>query len=758
MKALLVYPPITDPTSGYHSLCYLETYARKHGFEQIDIIDVNIESLLYTMRPDQFAKIKSHCAKRRAQLLAQPELNGLEQLELNLLWRSEGIEEMHVHNAIHIMRDQDRFFDYRQYRYAGEVLHRWLNILSLLAYPGQFPGFTLPVRHMFNLLSTSDMADHEVCDRIAAPFLDYVQNELIAQIVKEGYRVLGVNITYCAQLPFALSIARIVRKHCPEIKILFGGTEVADVWKYLNQKSDFFDIFDVADACVVGEGEQAFLTLLRGVETGFAFDAPIPNVLFHPKYGFGVGEPEIQYFPIVDLPTPDYQKLSWEKYLAPYSYVYYSPSRGCYWNKCTFCDYGLNFESPTSPWRQNPVDKIYEDLQAIAAQGHKYIYFSVDVLAPSLLLKLSEKIVSIPEAERLDIRWGAEIRLETYWSPERCQTLKQAGCTDISVGYESGNQRILDLINKGTKVEQIKETMQNFADAGIGVQMMGFTGFPTETFEDAMQSVDFLKNSRSNWTFGGLGEFTLTPGAIVAKEPERFQVEDVSANQNETIVRSLSFTVAGNSLSADETTKLENAKRGLSASDFNRPFVGGVDTGHTMFYHDRYGTNILRALRPYENGLADESDAVWVLNGRIAEDFGEYPVDSLLSEKQLSEWHREALSEKNGLTASILQERMQKFTREASQHAGARRQYFIRTDGMAYPFPQEMLDFLASFAEGRTVQACLAGRQESDHDSIRKLIAHSIRHHFLREAFVDGRSAHHSSAMNGVVEGVLYHA
>ena len=82
----------------------------------------------------------------------------------------------------------------------------------------------------------------------------------------------------------------------------------------------------------------------------------------------------------------------------------------------------------------------------------------------------------------------------------------------VSVGFESGNQRILNLIDKGTTPAQVKQTIEAMHAADIGVQMLGFTGFPTETFEEARDSIDFLVDNRELWTFGGLGDFVLTLG------------------------------------------------------------------------------------------------------------------------------------------------------------------------------------------------------------------------------------------------------
>jgi anaerobic magnesium-protoporphyrin IX monomethyl ester cyclase len=198
-------------------------------------------------------------------------------------------------------------------------------------------------------------------------------------------------------------------------------------------------------------------------------------------------------------------------------------------------------------------------------------------------LRFAERVVE----ERLDIRWGAEVRLEKYWSKDRCELLRRSGCVTVSVGFESGNQRILDLIDKGTTPAQVKQTITAMHAAGIAVQMMGFTGFPTETFTEARDSIDFLADNRELWTFGGLGSFVLTPGAIVAKEPARFGVANMRPSVSEGIARSLHYDEP---VSAAARPLVDQEKRRLVAGHYERPWLGGTDTPHSYFYLDRFRT------------------------------------------------------------------------------------------------------------------------------------------------------------------------
>ncbi len=134
-----------------------------------------------------------------------------------------------------------------------------------------------------------------------------------------------------------------------------------------------------------------------------------------------------------------------------------------------------------------------------------------------------ERLADAITESGLDIRWSAEIRLEKVFHPDRCKKIAESGCICLSFGMESGNQRILDLIDKGTKVAYMGQTMKNFAAAGVAVQLMAFSGFPTETTDEANETREFVREHADYWSAGGVGQFLLTGTSIIARNPEQFR-------------------------------------------------------------------------------------------------------------------------------------------------------------------------------------------------------------------------------------------
>jgi hypothetical protein len=329
---------------------------------------------------------------------------------------------------------------------------------------------------------------------------------------------------------------------------------------------------------------------------------PVQNLITYDAARGRVHLPQfIHYENVPSLGRPLFNH-PWHLYLSPERGINYSPTRGCYWNKCTFCDYGLNTSMPTSPWRERRVEQVIEDLRhAMDDCGARFVYFAVDVMSPSYLDRLSDALLDAG----LGLRWGAEIRMERVFSPERCRKIQASGCVHVSFGMEAGNQRVLDLIDKGTKVEYMGQTMKNFAEAGVAVHLFTFTGFPTETKEEKEESKRFIRDHQAWWSGGGMGTFLLTGTAIVAKDPARFGVRLVDTKDAD-VARSLAFELeegrqedGPTAVSSEESDTSFDNDGGVFPGVLGRPWAGSTDCLHTMIYYEIYDRTFFR-LHPIE--------------------------------------------------------------------------------------------------------------------------------------------------------------
>lgn len=588
---LLITPPLTDPTSPPHSLSYLIGAAAAAGYSDFLALDANIEALNFLARPAAVAQLLRECTALGGRLETKHALTRAEQLAYRYALKAVGFAPDAPQRAIHIFRDPELFYHYPTYRQAVLVITRWLDLLSVRGFPGQFTGLSLNTEGVGNFSSVRDLTNAAYLQRLARPFRSYFDGPFARRVRTRRWDLVGLSVNYLSQLPFAIHLVRRIRALLPETFICLGGTEITDVVKSLRDREDVWTLFPDADAVVVGEGESVLVELLSALAAGRKPRPGRPGILLPRASPPGGGSHPVVIEDLAALPAPRYDVWDWAQYWVPEPVVLYAPTRGCYWNRCTFCDYGLNADLPTSPSRERPVARVVADLRA-AARLARTVYFAVDAMSPRYLRRLASALAGAD----LRVRWGAELRLERSLAKGLARLLRDAGCVSAAFGYESGSQRVLDRIDKGVRAADLPVILAELAAANIGVQLMGFIGFPGETAEDARATFAFLLAHQDLWTIAGIGDFVLTPGAIVAQRHRAFGIGEIRRYHGDDIARSLywidqegKLRVKGD-LRSPEIDALAAAVRRVAAG---RPFVGSIDSTHSLLYFGRYGRPLL---------------------------------------------------------------------------------------------------------------------------------------------------------------------
>jgi anaerobic magnesium-protoporphyrin IX monomethyl ester cyclase len=578
MKITLVHPPLDDPTIPYHATAYLAGHLIHQGFTDVAMRDLNVEFVNYCLEP---GTVKAFCGvaeERLSELGRQPSLNFEEQEQYYALTVAPRPDAANIKRAAAAFRDRDTFLDYQRYVSSVNCLTGYFGFLGALTYPAEIDGFTIKTRGRMSVYNLTDLLSEELGEKVARPLERYFDERLRNDAGLRSSDLLGISIVYDHQTLYALHLARLFRRTWPDKIIVLGGTAISQMYKYMKDKSRMKEFFKVCDAIVVGEGETA-ICQIAAASDNLHGAAELTNTILYNKQTDELRLPPVKYEIVSALGRPVYQH-PWDLYLSPERGINYSPTRGCYWNRCTFCDYGLNTDKPTSPWRERTIAQVISDLQAAQQEhGVRYVYFAVDVMAPGYLERLSDAIL---EAE-LDIRWSGEIRMEKIFSAERCRKLAKSGCSCVSFGMESGNQRILDLIDKGTKISYMSQTMQNFSEAGVAVQLMGFTDFPTETAEEKAATYKFIGDNYDHWSAGGLATFLLTGTSMLARNPEKFGITLVDT-QDADIARAIAYRVNKENNSRVNLTEEADASFDENGDIFpsllKRPWAGGTDTLH----------------------------------------------------------------------------------------------------------------------------------------------------------------------------------
>jgi hypothetical protein len=231
--------------------------------------------------------------------------------------------------------------------------------------------------------------------------------------------------------------------------------------------------------------------------------------------------------------TPDYSGLLLDKYISAIEVVnpmhsLWSDGRwnkltmahGCYWGKCTFCDISLDYIKTYEPVTASLLVDRMETL--IAQTGQTGFHFVDEAAPPSLMKALSIEIIR----RKLVVSWWANVRFEKSFTRDLCQLLKSAGCIAVSGGLEVASDRLLTLIDKGITVAQVAKVSQHFSEAGIMVHAYLMYGFPTQTEQETIDSLEMV---RQMFETGVLQSafwhlFTMTAHSPVGLDSDKYKV------------------------------------------------------------------------------------------------------------------------------------------------------------------------------------------------------------------------------------------
>lgn len=628
MRVALIYPPAADPTAPYLAVPMLTGFLRMHGVDVLPI-DANVEAFDGLLRRAPLAALRDRIADRLRRLDARPTLDHAGQLAYTSLLRALG--EAHavpdgIGEAMDILRDADRFFSAAHYARAVDTVDAALRVVSAAHTPLQV-DFT-QYRTPFALLSPDEIARDAHAER--DPFDAYLRRELAPRLRKAAVDVVGLSVCFPGQLQPAYSFGLKLKEALPGIHLTVGGPAITQLLLRL-RGPELLRALGPFDSAVLFEGERTLLALIRALaERATDKRTPVPldlpNVVERDRLSGARFRPGNAREDLRELPAPDFAGLPLDRYFAPRLVLPYDPTRGCYWGKCAFCHYGLS-EVGTASYRERPVGAMVEHLSALSATfATKHFYFSQDSVAPKTLVKLADAL----DQAGLGLHWGTDLKPEKHLTFERARTLRRGGAVACALGVESGNPRVLGLIGKGAPVTVVSDVVEHLDRAGIAVEAMCFTGFPTETSAEAMQTLRFLAERREQIAAFIVGEFDLTQGSRVAQDPARFGIDEIWQVEGDMFGTALFYTEARPARRDDQALRLDRALDRLASGWSLRryPWAGALSTAHSLLYYERFGKDVFRELagrasggvigaRPVE--LQANFDAAQAANAEAAE-------------------------------------------------------------------------------------------------------------------------------------------
>ena len=375
---------------------------------------------------------------------------------------------------------------------------------------------------LYNALQLPYTYLDEILIKIFADRIDKVQPKLVC-----------ISVPFPGNLYTSLRCGQWIKKNRPHIKVAMGGGFANTELRSLSDVR----VFEFYDFITLDDGEAPLEILIEHIDE--------KKQLSELKRCFTLLNNTVTYinntsctdYKQGQVGTPDYEGLLLDQYISVIEianpmHSLWSDGRwnkltmahGCYWAKCTFCDISLDYIKSYEPISASLLVDRMEEL--INKTGQNGFHFVDEAAPPSMMKAVAIEIIK----RKLVVSWWANIRFDKSFTQDLCYLLKASGCIAVSGGLEVASDRLLELIQKGITVAQVAKVSKHFSEAGIMVHAYLMYGFPTQTVQETIDSLEMVRQlfetevlQSAFWHL-----FTMTAHSPVGLAPEKFLVKKVS--------------------------------------------------------------------------------------------------------------------------------------------------------------------------------------------------------------------------------------
>jgi hypothetical protein len=544
-KLLLVTPPFTQLNTAYPATAYLKGFIEEHDVS-VSHCDLSIELFTSVFTGEFLADIFQEAEDLGNDLY--PEMREMKKqyiyrvdkvigfLQKNDIETAHEILETDFLPVGHRLKDVNTEIKWE----AGDegIIDKAKHYSTLFieeigdfiqANVDEFFAFTKYAEQIATSASSFDQLD-EFLRYQPTLIEDEMLNILEEQIQSHAPNLIGFTIPFPGNLFAALRCAQFIKQFYPDIQVAFGGGYCNTELRSLEDPR----IFEIVDFISLDDGEGPLLKMLEYLDGKVEIDElertyvledekvvyknKLPNTIHHHQ----------------DLPAPNYLGLPYDKYVSFLDVV--NPmhrmwtdkrwnkltiSHGCYWRQCSFCDVSLdyigNYQNTTAEILVDKIEKI------IADTGISGFHFVDEAAPPKMLKAMSKELIK----RDLPVTWWTNIRFEKTFNFELCELMAKAGCIAVTGGLEVASDRLLGKMKKGVDIAQVTRVTNNFSENGIMVHAYLMYGFPTETQQETIDSLEVVRQLfEKNCIQSGFWHlFTTTVHSPIGNNPDEFGIK-----------------------------------------------------------------------------------------------------------------------------------------------------------------------------------------------------------------------------------------
>jgi anaerobic magnesium-protoporphyrin IX monomethyl ester cyclase len=319
--------------------------------------------------------------------------------------------------------------------------------------------------------------------------------------------IYGMTV-YSASFNYCVEVSKIIKSVYPISKIVVGGPHPTFT------ALETISVPEI-DFIVYGEGEGTFLELCKDINNTVLTGTVSKQILPNGQKMYRMNEFRGNIINIDAIPFPDRETVHISKYTRKVDgklSAAFVTSRGCAYT-CRFC-------CSKAFWgkiRFHSLDRVKAELSLLKKMGFEAVHCWDDTftLNPDL-----DKILLHIKRLGLVFRCNGNLRTDTK---ETIQKLYDAGCREYGVGIESGDQKVLDIINKGTTVKRNKQVLQWCKEVGLPVKAYIMVGNPGETWDSIKKTVQFVKKTGPE--FYTLSNFVPMPACEFYHNSEKYGIK-----------------------------------------------------------------------------------------------------------------------------------------------------------------------------------------------------------------------------------------
>jgi len=361
------------------------------------------------------------------------------------------------------LRDPATYRSFGQYTRAVRDINRVLAMSG--GNSGAVPGLAdyqhghwSPLRS-FDLLAAAEHPEQN-------PYFPWFSKRLPELLAEGPTQLVGFSLNYLSQALCAFAMIGYIRKEFPGLKIVIGGGLMTSWMKWPGWKDPFSGL---VDHLVAGPGEAPLLSLL------------------------GAEKVQGEHF------VTDYGSMPQDEYLSPGFILPYSGSSGCYWSKCSFCPE----TAEDNPYHPVPAHRAMEDIRSLVAGTRPVLLHLLDnSVSPALMRAFTDDPPGVP--------WYGFARIgQDMTDLDHCEALKRSGCVMLKLGLESGDQGVLDRLQKGIDLDMASRALRTLKKAGIAAYVYLLFGTPEESETEARKTLEFTVRHADTIGFLNLAVFNM---------------------------------------------------------------------------------------------------------------------------------------------------------------------------------------------------------------------------------------------------------